>query len=130
MNKQPLPQEWVERIFLRLHGRFGNNFTDKFKMGKNDSNGNDLGLLNAKQVWSEELAGISPDRIKTALLHQYEYAPSCDQFKAQCRSIPMAHRDMLGIEKKVTPEIKEANRLKLQKMMQELRLKKIVQHAD
>lgn len=93
MNKQPLPLEWVERIFQRLHGRFGNSFTDKFKLGQYDAHGNDIGLLNAKHVWSEELAGITPDRIKTALLHQYDYAPSCDQFKAHCKSTPLAHQD-------------------------------------
>ncbi|CAB4121755.1 hypothetical protein UFOVP17_3 [uncultured Caudovirales phage] len=93
MNKQPLPLEWIERIFMRLHGRFGNNFTDKFKIGQLDINGRDIGIENAKQVWSEELAGISAERIKSALLHQYEYAPSCDQFKAQCKSIPLSHQD-------------------------------------
>ena len=24
----PLPSEWIDRIFFRLHGRFGNNFLD------------------------------------------------------------------------------------------------------
>jgi hypothetical protein len=37
---------------------------------------------------------------------------------------------LTGIGRKIDPEIKEANRQKLQKMMQELGLKKIVQHAD
>lgn len=81
-----LPMEWIERIFLRLHGRFGNGFIDKFKTGQKDAAGNDLGVLNAKHVWAEELAGISAERIKNALLHNYDYAPSCDQFKAQCKS--------------------------------------------
>jgi hypothetical protein len=97
MNKQPLPLEWIERIFSRLHGRFGNSFTDKFKMGQYDANGNDIGLLNAKHVWSEELAGISPERIKNGLLATYEYAPSCDQFKAQCKSTPIAHQDFVKL---------------------------------
>ena len=103
MNKQPLPLEWVERIFQRLHGRFGNSFTDKFKLGQYDAHGNDIGLLNAKHVWSEELAGITPDRIKTALLHQYDYAPSCDQFKAHCKSTPLAHQDF----SKLPPPLKD-----------------------
>jgi len=83
-----LPIEWIERIFLRLHGRFGNNFIDRFKNGQKDAQGNDLGVLNAKFVWAEELAGISGERIKSGLMHNYEYAPSCDQFKAQCKSTP------------------------------------------
>ena len=120
MNKHPLPIDWIERIFMRLHGRFGNNFTDKFKIGQIDKNGRDIGIENAKQVWSEELAGISPDRIKTALLHQYEYAPSCDQFKAQCKSTTQAHTDFLAIEKKITPEIKAENKERLHVMMKQL----------
>lgn len=94
-----LPIEWIDRIFMRLHGRFGNNFIDKYKTGQKDSYGNDLGILNAKQVWSEELAGISAERIKAALLHNYEYAPSCDQFKAQCKTVTQAHSDYKALPK-------------------------------
>jgi hypothetical protein len=96
---QPLPQEWVERIFLRLHGRFGSAFTDKYKLNQYDADGNDLGVLNAKYVWAEELAGISADRIKAALLYGYEYPPSCDQFKAQCKSTIVAHQDYKALPK-------------------------------
>ena len=31
---QPLAAAWVERIFMRLHGRFGNPFLDKFRAGQ------------------------------------------------------------------------------------------------
>lgn len=81
----PLPSEWIDRIFFRLHGRFGNNFLDKFKIGQIDESGIDIGLINAKQVWAEELAEMSAEKIKNALMHNYDYAPSCDQFKAQCK---------------------------------------------
>jgi hypothetical protein len=101
----PLPSEWIDRIFVRLHGRFGNNFLDKFKSGQKDAYGNDLGILNAKQVWAEELAGISPERIKNALMHNYEYAPSCDQFKLQCKTPTQAHNDYKALPKpKVSDE--------------------------
>jgi len=120
-----LPQEWIERIFLRLHGRFGNNFTDKFKMSKTDGQGNDLGLINAKQVWAEELAGISADRIKVALNAHYDYAPSCDQFKAQCKSSAESHKDFVAIGKKFTQEQKDENHRKLQEVLSKLNLKRI-----
>ena len=97
----PLPSEWIDRIFMRLHGRFGNNFIDKFKTGQLDDFGNDTGLMNAKLVWSEELAGMSADKIKNALLHNYDYAPSCDQFKAQCKlqvTLP-EHQDYKALPK-------------------------------
>ena len=94
-----LPIEWIDRIFIRLHGRFGNNFLDKFKTGQSDANGNDLGILNAKNVWAEELADMSVERIKNALLHNYEYAPSCDQFKAQCKTSSLVPVDYKALPK-------------------------------
>lgn len=84
MTNQPLPLEWVNKIFMRLHGRFGNAFFDKFRIGQLNQQGQDIGVENAKIVWSEELAGISPERIKAALESSYEYAPSCDDFKSNC----------------------------------------------
>ena len=122
MNR--LPAEWIDRIFMRLHGRFGNSFTDKFKLGQ-IVDGVDIGIANAKQVWAEELAGISPNRIKTALLHSYDYAPSCDQFKAQCKSTLQAHQDFVGLPRKFTNEEREANRKRLQETLDSLNIKRI-----
>ena len=119
-----LPNEWVDRIFMRLHGRFGNSFTDKFKLGQ-IVDGVDIGIANAKQVWAEELAGISPNRIKNALLHNYDYAPSCDQFKAQCKSTIEAHRDFVGLPRKFTAEEREANRKRLQTTLDSLNIKRL-----
>jgi len=122
MNR--LPTEWVDRIFMRLHGRFGNSFTDKFKLGQ-IVDGVDIGIANAKVVWAEELAGISPNRIKNALLHNYEYAPSCDQFKAQCKSTLPAHQDFVGLPRKFTAEEREANRKRLQVTLDSLNIKRL-----
>lgn len=102
----PLPSEWIDRIFMRLHGRFGNSFIDKFKSGKLDADGNDTGLMNAKIVWAEELAGISAERIKNALLHNYDYAPSCDQFKAQCKTSTQSYTDYKVLPKPTMSEEK------------------------
>lgn len=87
--------------------------------------GVDIGIANAKQVWAEELAGISPNRIKNALLHNYEYAPSCDQFKAQCKSVIAAHQDFIGITRKFTDEEREANRKRLQITLDSLNIKRL-----
>ena len=82
-NSNDLPMEWIERIFMRLHGRFGNQFHDKFKTGQ-VSNGEDVGIINAKLTWASVLAGISIERIKLGLLAAYDYPPSCDDFKKNC----------------------------------------------
>lgn len=76
---------WVERIFMRLHGRFGNPFFDKFRVGKTDSEGNDVGIENAKKVWSEELGGFTLDEIKLALAGRFTFPPSLDEFMQACR---------------------------------------------
>lgn len=82
---EPLPTAWTERIFMRLHGRFGNQFFDKFRVGKLNSNGDDVGVENAKNVWADELSGYSVNEIKLGLEHQFTFPPSCDEFKTACR---------------------------------------------
>lgn len=100
---ESLPQAWIERIFLRLHGRFGNTFFDKYRIGKFNDNGDDLGLENAKLIWSQELAGISVERITEALKASYEFAPSCDDFKAKCVT-NIQLQEYVALPKKVNRE--------------------------
>lgn len=84
-NKEQLPDEWIERIFSRLHGRFGNTFLAKWQIGMNGGNGEDIGIRNAKKVWAEELAGYTVDEIKRGLSSKFDYPPSCDEFSKKCR---------------------------------------------
>jgi hypothetical protein len=102
---EPLPQAWIERIFLRLHGRFGNTFFDKYRIGKLNNNGDDIGLENAKTTWSQELAGISVERIVQGLNASYDYAPSCDDFKNKCTSTPEMYQDNKLLPHKRNPEV-------------------------
>lgn len=93
MNKNKLPPEWIDRIFMRLHGRFGNAFLDKYRIGQTGLNGEDVGVLNAKQVWAEDCGHLSAERIGKGLEAKYEYAPSCDDFISQCKSTAEMHKD-------------------------------------
>lgn len=88
MKLEPLPTEWIERIFMRLHGRFGNPFLDKFRTNEINASGGDVGIENAKVVWSQELAGVNSARITNALRASYTYPPSCDDFKRNCVATP------------------------------------------
>ena len=106
MKSEPLQIEWVTKIFMRLHGRFGNAFFDKFRIGELNQTGQDLGVENAKQVWSQELAGISAERIKAALDSNYEYPPSCDEFKANCK-VKAQQQDYKALS---APNNKETNK--------------------
>lgn len=90
-----LPMPWVERIFQRLHGRFGNGFLDKYRTGQQNAEGVDLGIVNAKTIWAEELAGYSPDEIKAALAARYAFPPSLDEFQKAARPQLDLHALML-----------------------------------
>lgn len=110
MQQKPLPPEWIEKIFMRLHGRFGNAFLAKFRVGQIDqTSGEDVGILNAKQVWAEELAHLTPERITKALQAKYESmnGPSSDDFVKAATPTPACHRDntLLALPKpKMEPE--------------------------
>jgi hypothetical protein len=94
-----LPSTWIEKIFLVLHGRFGNSFIDKFKNGQTNQNGQDCGVENAKIVWASQLSGMQPEALKIGLNATYTYPPSCDDFKTACltkkQSLHPSHLPML-----------------------------------
>lgn len=119
-----LPIEWIERIFMRLHGRFGNAFLDKFRIGSLNDKGEDIGLENAKKVWSEELANVSVERIKAGLLSSFDYPPSCDDFKAKCRVT--RHPDIsIKLPRKYTEEELEINRKRAEELVNSFKLNKV-----
>lgn len=104
-NSNDLPIEWIERIFMRLHGRFGNQFYDKFRISQFNDKGEDIGIENAKQTWCSELAGISADRIAIAIKAVYQYPPSCDEFKQVCLSSVLSKEsDFKALPKPVVDE--------------------------
>ncbi|HWU35449.1 MAG TPA: hypothetical protein VN023_09475 [Methylovorus sp.] len=74
-------------IFTKFHGRFGNQFLDKFRTGKTietDSGPRDAGIESAIQTWAAGINGLTADQIKHGLLGLYDYPPSLDVFKAMC----------------------------------------------
>lgn len=85
MQAHPLPVAWVERIFERLHGRFGAPFLGKWASGQVGADGLDRGVENAKRVWASELTGYTTDELKRGLSASYGFPPSLDEFRAACR---------------------------------------------
>lgn len=78
-----LPDAWIEKIFLKLEGRYGTLFLDRWR-------GCDMG--NVRQTWAEELAGFKdqPERIAYALrsLSESQFPPTLPEFIAACRRAP------------------------------------------
>ncbi len=114
-----LPNAWVEKIFARLQGIYGREFTGQFSTGV--VNGIDAGLENAKATWAEELGGFVkwPEAIAYALEHLPERVPNCIKFKELCRMAPRPEPPKL--EHKISEEQMAINRARVKKMMDELR---------
>lgn len=85
---QTIPASWVDRIFARLQGVYGREFTGQFSVI--DNSGNDIGMENAKSVWGQELGcfALNPDAIAFALLNLPDRAPNAIKFKELCRLAP------------------------------------------
>ena len=85
-----LPRAWVERIFLRLQGIYGSQFTGKYQTGET-INGMDVGYENAMHVWGDELKGFSDNgyAIAYALKNlDHKFPPSVLEFRELCRRAP------------------------------------------
>ena len=122
MTQNPqLPSAWAEKIFARLQGIYGREFTGQFSTGM--VNGIDAGLENAKITWAEELGGFVkwPEAIAYALEHLPERVPNCIKFKDLCRNAPRP--EPVKLEYKLTEEQMAANRIKVKQMMADLKAK-------
>ena len=118
---KPLPSSWVERIFLRLQGVYGREFTNQFSQYVGDV---DIGMENAKRVWAEELAGFTenPEAIAYALETLPDRAPNAIKFRDACRRAP--EKPKVLIENKLTKEQMAANKQKVADMIASLKMVK------
>lgn len=76
----PLPESWIEKIFERLSLIYGTAFTAKWA---------GIDAMNVKRVWAENLAGMTGDQIKAALLEcarTCTYPPSAPEFYQLCKA--------------------------------------------
>lgn len=114
-----LPNAWVDKMFARLQGIYGREFTSQFSVI--DANGNDVGMANAKQVWAEELGGFvdNPEAIAFALKHLPDRVPNAIKFRDMCRQAPLkSNPNQLGFSKvAVDDETAKANLQKIRTMM-------------
>jgi hypothetical protein len=95
-----LPIAWIDKMFARLQGIYGREFTSQFSVI--DANGNDVGMANAKQVWAEELAGFvdKPEAIAFVLKNLPDRVPNAIKFRDMCRQAPVKTLDLqLGYQK-------------------------------
>ena len=117
-QNQPLPNAWVEKIFARMQGIYGRDFTGQFSTGM--VNGIDAGLENAKATWADELGSFIkwPEAIAYALEHLPERVPNCIKFKELCRMAPRP--EPIKLEHKITEEQAALNRKRIKEIIEGL----------
>lgn len=119
-----LPDSWIDKIFARMQGIYGREFTSQFSVI--DNNGNDIGMANAKQVWSEELGGFldNPDAIAFALKNLSERAPNAIKFRDMCRQAPIK-RIAQTLDYSKTEVDDETAKTNLQRIREMMTIKKV-----
>lgn len=119
MSLKALPDTWIDRIFARLQGVYGSEFTGQYATGV--VNGVDGGIENAKRVWAEELAGFdqNPQAIAYALETLPDRAPNAIRFRDACRRAPEISKPKL--EHKLSAEQMAANKRRVQEMIATLK---------
>lgn len=73
-----IPNSWVEKLFERMAGLYGNKFLDMW--GKTD-------LLQVKAIWAQELGKLTKDEIArgaNSLINQ-DWCPTLPQFIKLCK---------------------------------------------
>ena len=85
--RHPLPLGWMRKLFAELQGNYGTRFLDMWRSGQADTNGDDVGLQNAMDMWAEKLAGFRerPDAIRRVLDTLPKHPPTLPEFVALCR---------------------------------------------
>jgi hypothetical protein len=89
---RPLPIKTVERIFAKLHLRYGRAWAQKWDGFDTPADPNDpasptlMAAVHAE--WAEELAGVSDDQIRHAFSTLPPNAPSAPAFRALCHEMP------------------------------------------
>lgn len=80
----------IRKLFLLMHGHYGNLFTAKFSTGERDANGKDKGIRAAMVVWEAALAKYPQDVIEAAAQRMSaefpEFPPNLPQFEALCKA--------------------------------------------
>jgi hypothetical protein len=71
-----LPQQWVERLFQRMHATYGTRWTDLWR---------DVPPEVLAATWGDSLSGLTTDEIKSGLSRMGKFPPTPVEFRDLCR---------------------------------------------
>lgn len=109
----------IKRLFMLFHGMYGNQLLDKFRTGKLNDKGEDLGLVSAQAVWLNDLKRFDFDTIRAAVEKCKErhptFAPTLPEFLALCkasapRKIASAPVAQIGMSDEMKARVRQQNR--------------------
>lgn len=80
----------IKRLFMLLHGMYGNAVLDKYRIGQLDEKGEDLGMASARSVWLNGLREFPATIVMKALARCAEkhktFPPTLPEFRDLCKS--------------------------------------------
>lgn len=81
----------IRKLFVLLHGSYGNLFASKFATGERDETGkHDKGILAAMKIWQAKLSRFSDDIVQIAagrLINEHpDFPPNLPQFEKVCEA--------------------------------------------
>lgn len=78
------------KLFMLMHGMYGNLFLSKFATGELNDDGKDRGILSARIVWQSDLERFDSATVEEAARRckgaHTEFPPSLPQFLALCEA--------------------------------------------
>jgi hypothetical protein len=87
----------VRRLFMLLHGMYGNAVLDKYRTGQTEDNGEDVGMATARAVWLNGLREFDTSIVMKALGRCAEkhktFPPTLPEFRDLCKAFQPARWD-------------------------------------
>ena len=82
----------IRRLFMLLHGMYGNSVLDKYRIGQVDEqSGEDVGMMSARSVWLNGLREFPQPIVMKALAKCTEkhktFPPTLPEFRDICKSL-------------------------------------------
>ena len=83
--------DMIRKLFLLMHGAYGNAFMSKFATGEKDGRGKDKGIRAAMLVWDAKLATYPSQTVDRAVSklqeHFKTFPPGLFEFEELCKSL-------------------------------------------
>lgn len=81
----------IKRLFMLLHGMYGNQVLDKYRIGQVDEKGEDVGMAMARSVWLNGLREFNTAIVMKALGRCADkhktFPPTLPEFRDLCKGL-------------------------------------------